>query len=189
MDFSKCGRGFKKCGTMNYVCVAVYLQASPETCQSRIKKRNRHEEQDVPIVSGPLGFKIRLSVCKTTSTTRSKAIIMYCPVVPTIARDEKSQGWFCVPTLMGGGHIDLSIYLQSPVCVSRRSKCWSLKTIYAYFSVCERVHMSMLMPLNSRTNVAQEGLIVNNMLSKFAFFRHYKLYMFVQILYKIMKKH
>ena len=41
---------------MNYVCVAVYLQASPETCQSRIKKRNRHEEQDVPIVSGPLGF-------------------------------------------------------------------------------------------------------------------------------------
>ena len=92
MDFSKCGRGFKKCGTMNYVCVAVYLQASPETCQSRIKKRNRHEEQDVPIVSGPLGFKIRLSVCKTTSTTRSKAIIMYCPVVPTIARDEKSQG-------------------------------------------------------------------------------------------------
>lgn len=32
-----------------HIDLIVYLQASPETCQSRIKKRNRHEEQSVPI--------------------------------------------------------------------------------------------------------------------------------------------
>ncbi|KAL4221593.1 thymidine kinase 2 [Mactra antiquata] len=32
-----------------HIDLIVYLQASPETCQSRIKERNRQEEQSVPI--------------------------------------------------------------------------------------------------------------------------------------------
>ena len=36
----------------------MYLQSKPETCQDRIKQRNRHEEQSVPMVSREVHIQV-----------------------------------------------------------------------------------------------------------------------------------
>ena len=66
--------------------LTVYLRADPTTCQGRIKKRARMEENDVPLVS-ILNFKVKKEVFKIfteISSVNSFDIIrkyIYCTYV------------------------------------------------------------------------------------------------------------